>query len=81
KEDNKVKDAEAEKAEAKALLEAQVEAEKAYNEEMTKFKDNRIKEMKDDEKYADYSDEELEELVLKEAAEYCKKKLGYTIEN
>lgn len=81
KEENKVKDVEAEKAEAKALLEAQVEAEKAYNEEMTKFKDNRIKEMKDDEKYADYSDEELEELVLKEAAEYCKKKLGYTIEN
>lgn len=74
------KEAEIEKQEAKAMLEAKLEAEKTYNKEMTKFKEDYIEELKNNEEYADYSDKELEELALEEAVQYCKKKLGYELD-
>ncbi|MBR5303376.1 MAG: hypothetical protein IKU37_00945 [Candidatus Gastranaerophilales bacterium] len=79
KKEKKIKDAEIEKQEAQALLEAKQEAEKAYNKEMKKFKENYFEELKNNEEYADYSDKELEQLALEEAAQYCKKKLGYKL--
>ncbi len=72
------KKAEAKKAEARALLDEQLKAAALYIVE--DFKKDYIEDLKNNEEYAGYSEEDLEELAYDVVAEYCKDKTGYELE-